>query len=82
MATSEVDAIMADFGRRVLRCRKSLNWSRKTLAAETGLTTKTIENIENGVREGTVRTAVILAIAMGVSVDHFVPLGRGGERAR
>ena len=70
----------AAFAANVKCLREERDWSRQDLAREAGISVATISRIEQG-NGAHLDTAVLIAGALGVSVDSMVTTATGGARA-
>lgn len=62
------------FGEMVRNVRKVRGWSQEKLAAETGLSTQAISNIERGQSSPTLATVVTIARTLGMTLENFIPV--------
>lgn len=63
-------------GVRLQALRMEKGWTQEKLAEKSGVSVSTIKNVEHGVRDPSLFSAICLADALGVSLD-FLVLGRG-----
>lgn len=61
------------FGDRVRELRETKGWSQGELAARAGSHFTTVSQIELGKRSASLRLALVLADALGVSITRLVP---------
>lgn len=59
-------SIRKKFGRRVIALRQERNWTQEELAALSGISTRSVSNIENGVFSVTLDTAEKLARSFSI----------------
>jgi transcriptional regulator with XRE-family HTH domain len=70
----EADRILADLGRRVAELRRERGWTQEVLANRLGMQVQSLQKIERGAANLTVRTIVRVARGLTTShVDLFVP---------
>lgn len=60
-------------GNCILHARKELGLTQKELAAQTGLSIKTVQDIEKGRKNPTYGTLVRLVVRLGISPDALFP---------
>jgi len=60
---------MQEFGKLLSKARRRRKWSQQKLAQVTGLSRSYINDIEHGRSVGTVSTWIMLARALGLSLD-------------
>lgn len=63
--------IRKKFGRRVTGLRDERNWTQEDLAAASGVSTRSISSIENGVYSVTLDTIQKLARGLGISLSEL-----------
>lgn len=63
--------IRKKFGKRVIALRQERSWTQEDLAARSGVSTRSISNIENGVFSITLDTAHKLAESFTVPLSHL-----------
>lgn len=63
--------IRKKFGRRVTGLRDERNWTQEDLAAASGVSTRSISSIENGVYSVTLDTLQKLARGLGISLSEL-----------
>jgi len=68
-----------NLGSVIAKARRRKKWSQRKLAQVTGLSRSFINDIEHGRSTGTVGTWIILARALGLSLDE-VFLGEQGNK--
>lgn len=54
------------FGKRIIQLREERDWTQEELAAHSGISTRSISSIENGVYSITLDTAYKLARGFGI----------------
>lgn len=59
------------FGRRITGLRDERNWTQEDLAAASGVSTRSISSIENGVYSVTLDTVHKLARGLGISLSEL-----------
>lgn len=64
--------IRKKFGERVARLRNERNWTQEDLAAASGVSTRSISSIENGVYSVTLDTLGKLATAFDVELRELL----------
>ena len=60
-------------------CREAKGWSRQQLANAADIHRHTVDNIEAGLHAPSIYTVMLLADALGVSLDEYVGRKKGGD---
>lgn len=61
-----------DLGARIREQRIRKDWTQEQLAATIGMSTSFVGHIERGTRKASLETLVLLANALGVSLDYLL----------
>lgn len=72
--------IRKKFGRRVIALRQERSWTQEELASISGISTRSISNIENGVFSVTLDTIDKLAKSYSVTISSLFDFERAPQR--
>lgn len=72
--------IRKNFGKRIIALRQDRGWTQEELASISGISTRSISNIENGVFSVTLDTIDKLARSYSVSISALFDFERGMQR--
>ncbi|MCC8069549.1 MAG: helix-turn-helix domain-containing protein [Ruminococcus sp.] len=64
--------MVLSFGNALTKVREAKGMSQAELARQVGVTKQAINNIEHGISIPNVNTAMLIAIALGTTVDYLV----------
>ncbi|HEX6928958.1 MAG TPA: helix-turn-helix transcriptional regulator [Gammaproteobacteria bacterium] len=64
-------SIEQKFGGRIRRLREERGWTQEDLSAESGISTRSLSSIENGVYSATLETVAGLAAAFRMKVKDL-----------
>ena len=67
----DVVEIRKKFGERIIALRQEKNWTQEDLAALSGISTRSISNIENGIFSITLDTAAKLARSFSIPLQSL-----------
>ena len=70
--------IRKQFGRRIIELRQERGWTQEELASTSGISTRSISNIENGVFSVTLDTIDKLARSYSVTIRSLFDFQQGG----